>query len=225
MIAFFEGLDGSGKSSVSKLVADVLRKYGLTVCHTRAPGGTPAAERIRELLMGHERLHPDTILLLFSAAANEQLQFIKEQEATCDIVVCDRWLFSTFAYQLAMDANPELVMEMIRRVMFTPYDPRLAFYLDATPEVREQRIYDRGGDKDRFSSFPQFRRSRMTTNYATMIKAGWLTPVNANTALAVVVDDCTERILRVRDPERVNGKIAPYTRLKNLPPIEVPKQQ
>jgi len=224
MIVFFEGLDGSGKSSASKLVAEMLRKGGLTVCHTRAPGGTPSAERIRGLLMGDERLHPDTILLLFSASANEQLQFIKEQEEECDVVVCDRWLFSTFAYQLAMDANPELVTEMIQRVMFTPYDPRLAFYLDATPEVREQRIYDRDGDKDRFSSFPQFVRARMTTNYATMVKAGWLNPVNANGPLTGVVDDCLERIWRIRDPERANGKVAPYTRLKNLPPIEVPKQ-
>jgi len=215
MIVFFEGLDGSGKTTVSKRVAEMLRERGLTVCHTRAPGGTPAAERIRGLLMGDEKLHPDTILLLFSAAANEQKQFIEEQEKTCDVVVCDRWLFSTFAYQIAMGADQDLVMDMVEKVMFMPYDPRLAIFLDATPEMREQRIYDRGGDKDRFSAFPKFVRARLQDNYAAMLEAGWLSWHDAKYDAETVARNCESLVIGFRDA---------YSPFENLPDIAIPEQ-
>jgi dTMP kinase len=201
MIVFFEGLDFSGKSTVSKAVAEALQREGMTVCHSRAPGGTPAAERIRTLLMGDQELHADTILLLMSASANEQREWLRGQAKVCDVVVMDRWLFSTFAYQHAMGANPELIRKLIDNVMFIPYDPRVAFFLRVSPEVRAKRMAERGGAKDRFEAMAPVVSTQLKQNYTTMLEWHWLTPIDADRPLEIVVADAVSRIKAVEGRE------------------------
>lgn len=197
MIVYFEGLDGSGKSTVSKAVAKVLSDgYGLTVCHSRAPGGTPAAEKIRASMMGTEKMQANTVLLLMSAAANEQRHYIVEQEAKNDVVILDRWWFSTYAYQHAMGADSKLIRTLVEKVMFFPYYPSMAFFFDASAEEREQRMYERGGAKDRFESFPHHVRAETAERYSRLVDQEYLTRVDANRTLTGVVDDIVRRVLK-----------------------------
>ncbi len=95
----FEGIDGAGKSSHIDALAGWLRERGRTVLVTREPGGTPLAERLRELVL-HEPMDSLTETLLVFAARRDHLrQVIEPALAGGMTVLCDRFTDATFAYQ------------------------------------------------------------------------------------------------------------------------------
>lgn len=97
-----EGPEGAGKSTNREYLADKLRAEGIEVLLTREPGGTPLAERIRELLLApsDESMHADTeLLLVFAARAQHLAQVIRPALARGEIVLCDRFTDATYAYQ------------------------------------------------------------------------------------------------------------------------------
>ena len=95
----FEGIDGAGKSTHIAAVAERLRRSGANVVSTREPGGTPLAERLRELVL-HEPMDTLTECLLVFAARRDHLQQVIEPAlARGDTVLCDRFTDATFAYQ------------------------------------------------------------------------------------------------------------------------------
>ncbi len=97
-----EGPEGAGKSTNRDYLADRLRAEGIEVVLTREPGGTPLAERIREVLLdpGEEPMNPDTeLLLVFAARAQHLAEVIRPALARGAVVICDRFTDSTYAYQ------------------------------------------------------------------------------------------------------------------------------
>ncbi|WP_426141672.1 dTMP kinase [Pseudomonas sp. DWP3-1-2] len=97
-----EGPEGAGKSTNREYLADRLRAEGIDVLLTREPGGTPLAERIRELLLApsDEPMHADTeLLLVFAARAQHLAQVIRPALARGAVVLCDRFTDATYAYQ------------------------------------------------------------------------------------------------------------------------------
>ena len=97
-----EGSEGAGKSTNMAFVEDYLRKAGREVVVTREPGGTPLAEHIREVLLGHsyDGMASDCELLLMFAARAEHLdKVIRPALAAGKIVLCDRFTDATYAYQ------------------------------------------------------------------------------------------------------------------------------
>lgn len=97
-----EGPEGAGKSTNREYLAERLRAEGIEVLLTREPGGTPLAERIREVLLtpGDEQMNPDTeLLLVFAARAQHLAQVIRPALARGAVVICDRFTDSTYAYQ------------------------------------------------------------------------------------------------------------------------------
>jgi dTMP kinase len=115
----FEGLDGSGKSTQVEKLARSLRAHGLSVTVTREPGGTPAGERIREVLLHSATagLSPLTELaLMFASRAQHIHEVILPALAEGRIVLCDRFTDSTEAYQgggRKLGAKPVLEMHAI----------------------------------------------------------------------------------------------------------------
>ena len=99
----FEGLDGCGKSVTAKLVAKKLEENGYKVILTREPGGTEIAEKIRNIILEDhetEKLEPTAEALLFAAArAQHTLTKIQPKVDQGYIVISDRWLASSLAYQ------------------------------------------------------------------------------------------------------------------------------
>jgi len=94
-----EGIDGAGKSTHLEWLAERCRESGREVIVTREPGGTPLAERLRELLL-HEAMDIQTELLLVFAARREHVSaLIRPALARGVIVICDRFTDSTHAYQ------------------------------------------------------------------------------------------------------------------------------
>jgi dTMP kinase len=97
-----EGPEGAGKSTNRDYLAARLREQGLDVVLTREPGGTPLAERIRELLLApsDETMHSDTeLLLMFAARAQHLARVIRPALARGAVVLCDRFTDATYAYQ------------------------------------------------------------------------------------------------------------------------------
>lgn len=97
-----EGPEGAGKSTNQAYLAARLRTVGMTVCLTREPGGTPLAERIREILLSpsDEVMAVDTeLLLLFAARAQHLACVIEPALARGEVVICDRFTDATYAYQ------------------------------------------------------------------------------------------------------------------------------
>jgi dTMP kinase len=114
MFITFEGVDGSGKSTQARLLAERLRAEGREVVDTREPGGTEAGERIRELLLHSGRLAPWAEATLFSAARAQLVdEVIRPALAGGADVVCDRYIDSSLAYQgIARGLGVERVLEV-----------------------------------------------------------------------------------------------------------------
>jgi dTMP kinase len=141
-----EGIDGSGKSTQAKLLAGALGEGTLLL---REPGGTPAAERIRELLADPAvELDARAELLLFCAARADLVAGrIKPALAAGHDVVCDRFADSTVAYQAgARGLDPELV-QSLNAAATGGTAPDLTLLLRIDPDLAAPRL---SGDADRF---------------------------------------------------------------------------
>lgn len=108
----FEGLDGCGKTTQAKMLTDLFAERGIEYIHVREPGGTKVGDQLRQLL-----LDPETeltlwgeVLLLVAARAQLIQDVVRPALAKGQAVVCDRYLFSSFAYQgYGLDLDVELV--------------------------------------------------------------------------------------------------------------------
>lgn len=128
-----EGIDGAGKSTQAALLADRLRAAGREVVRTREPGGAPGAEEIRRLLVEGEpgRWSAETEVLLFTAARRDHVErTVAPALARGAVVVCDRYVDSTRAYQ-----GEGRLREVVDRLhaLTIGLDPDLTLILDMTP--------------------------------------------------------------------------------------------
>ncbi|MEM9098100.1 MAG: dTMP kinase [Pseudomonadota bacterium] len=145
-----EGIDGSGKSTQIRRLADALSGEGHQVLLTREPGGSPGAEEIRRLLVEGppDRWSADTEILLFTAARRDHLERkIRPALARGEIVLCDRFVDSTRAYQGSGPLRSKI--DALHRLMIGQ-DPDLTLILDIDPEDAFRRAGDRGDQEDRF---------------------------------------------------------------------------
>ena len=142
-----EGPEGAGKSTNRDYLAERLRAQGIEVVLTREPGGTPLAERIREVLLatGDEPMNPDTeLLLVFAARAQHLAEVIRPALARGAVVICDRFTDSTYAYQ---GGGRGLSLERIATLeTFVQGDlrPDLTLLFDLPVEVGMARASARG---------------------------------------------------------------------------------
>jgi len=146
----FEGIEGSGKSTQIRLLAEQLEQRGHACLLTREPGGPPIAEHIRQLLLDpcHAEMLPETELLLYCASrAQHTGQWILPALQRGEIVLCDRYYDSSFAYQgAARSLNPDFIRSITD---FATYhtDPDLTFLLDLPVETGLSRITGRHLDR------------------------------------------------------------------------------
>lgn len=102
MFITLEGIEGSGKTTQARLLAEYLRQRGFNVLATREAGGTPIGEQIRAILSNLENvaMHPRTEVLLFQASRAQLVEQVIRPHLACGgVVVCDRFADSTLAYQ------------------------------------------------------------------------------------------------------------------------------
>lgn len=167
MFISFEGIDGCGKSTQSRLLADWLIGQGRTVLHNREPGGSAGAEAIRSLLVegDPDRWSPVTELLLYNAARRDNLERRLIPALTQgDWVVSDRWTDSTRVYQATRGGDRATVDALQKLVIGR--EPDLTFVVDMDPRVALSRGLARGHEEDRFE--------QLGLEFQQTIRAGYL---------------------------------------------------
>jgi dTMP kinase len=167
LFVVFEGGEGAGKSTQAGLLADRLRAAGRDVVRTREPGGTPAAEAIRAVVLDpqYEGLDARAEALLFAAARGEHAaRVIRPALADGHVVVCDRYLDSSVAYQgVGRDLGIETVEDLS---LWATRDlrPDLTVLLDVDPAVGLARLSER----DRLEREPLDWHRRVREGFRTL---------------------------------------------------------
>lgn len=171
----FEGIDGAGKSTHIATLADALRAQGRQVTVTREPGGTPLAERLRELLL-HESMDPlSEALLMFAARREHVTQVIAPALQRGDAVLCDRFTDATFAYQGHGRGFDLATLSTLEHWVQAQPDggvlqPDLTIWFDLAPEVAAERLAGARAP-DRFEMLPVEFFRRVAAGYAARAQA------------------------------------------------------
>jgi dTMP kinase len=147
MFVTLEGVDWSGKSTQAKLLAGWLEQQGRKVLTTREPGGTPVAERVRELVLHGDEMSPWAEAALYAAARAENVAAVIRPalERGTD-VVCDRYLDSSVAYQGAGRGLGEQRVRELSLLVTGALLPDRTFVVELDPDEALRRA---GGDHDR----------------------------------------------------------------------------
>lgn len=197
-----EGGEGSGKSTVLKMLAEALTEKGFSVVCTREPGGIDIAEQIREVILNRENTAMDarTEALLYAAARRQHLveKIIPALEAG-SIVLCDRYIDSSLAYQgyargLGMDE-----IFAINKFAIDEYMPDLTLYFDVNPKVGLARIeQDAGREVNRLDVESMKFHYKVREGYLLLLSQNpeRIRLVNAENELPVVFSDALETAVR-----------------------------
>lgn len=169
----FEGIDGSGKSTQARRLADHLRTQGCDVVLTREPGGSPGAEEIRQLLLtgDPDRWSPETEILLFTAARRDHLEKTIEPALSLGkTVVSDRFADSTRVYQGATRGDLRSMVDSLHRLMIGR-EPDLTFVIDMDPALALERGLARKSGEDRFEDFGLAFQETLRHGFLALAKA------------------------------------------------------
>jgi dTMP kinase len=185
-----EGPEGAGKSTNREYLAERLRATGIDVVLTREPGGTPLAERIRELLLApsDEPMNADTeLLLVFAARAQHLAEVIRPALARGAVVLCDRFTDATYAYQGGGRGLSQERIAALEDFVQGGLRPDLTLVFDLPVEVGLARATARG----RLDRFEQEGRTFFDAVRSTYLKRAAADParyrlVNAALSLAEV---------------------------------------
>ena len=165
----FEGLDGSGKSTQQQLLNDKLQSDKISNISFREPGSTVIGEKIVKILQSDQKLSPLSELLLFYVSRSAIIEEkIKPALANYDVVICDRYFYSSIAYQgygrgmnigFINQINDEVVKNII---------PDLIFYMDISWEEKKKR---KGINiNDRFEKEDRVFHNKVRSGYKSMAK-------------------------------------------------------
>lgn len=161
----FEGSEGCGKSTQSKLLYDFLRRKGYQAVYLREPGGTKISEKIRQILLDakNDSMSPETELLLYMAARSQVVNdVIKPALKKGKIIICDRFLDSTVAYQgYGLGMSVSLIKEL-GRFATQGISPQLTVILDLPVK---DGLRHRHANKDRIEQRPFLYHARVRRGY------------------------------------------------------------
>ncbi len=173
----FEGVEGCGKSFQSKKLFYNLKKNNFDVILTREPGGTKSAELIRNLILKdyfqkgiNEKFNKYTDTLLYLAARNEHvLNKIKPALKKKKIVICDRFVDSTIAYQVYGKKVKLNFINEIHKIILGKLKPDITFVLKVSPKSSRKRLLKRRS-KNRYDKFSQSFYNKVQKSFLKLSK-------------------------------------------------------
>ena len=178
-----EGGEGAGKSTALKLIDGWLQQRGRRTLVTREPGGTPAAEKIRKLLLDPQTgdIDPVTELLLMFAARRENVVDRIEPALADGIdVICDRFTDASYAYQGAGRGLGTAPVERLAELVHPDLAPDLVLVLDVPVEIGLERIKRRKGGPDRIEGG--------RTTFLERVRQAYLARAHTHPERYVVID-------------------------------------
>lgn len=203
----FEGGEGSGKSTQAGILANRLARAGRKVFATREPGGSPAAEEIREALLSGQvsQFGPFAEALMFGVARADHIEkAIGQALLEGKWVVCDRFLDSTRAYQGATAGVPRGIINALERLTVGGLLPDITFILDIPPEDGLARAAERRSDAapDRFESQELMLHERIRRAFLDVAEEEpeRCVVIDASQPEAMVAEDVWEVVLQRLSP-------------------------
>jgi len=184
-----EGVDGAGKSTHQKFVADLLAAKGKHVIQTREPGGTDLAERLRQAILADSMPPLVETLLIFAARADHVSRVIKPSLDAGTWVVCDRFTDATAAYQGAGKGVAADLIERLSAVAHPGVAPDRTLVFDCSYEVSRARLSGSGKSLDRFE--------REDRAFFDRVRAAYLDRARAEPGRVRVVD-ASARVPEIR---------------------------
>lgn len=196
----FEGIDGSGKSTQARLLAEHLQEAGHEVVLTREPGGSPGAEEIRRLVLegDPDRWSAETEILLFTAARRDHLERTIEPALDAGkVVICDRFADSTRMYQGLSRGDLRGIVDQLHSLMIGR-EPDMTLLIDMDPETGLSRAKGRQGTEERFEDFGPELQRRMRAGFLALADefSERFQVVDGNRDMDSVAQDVTEIVLQ-----------------------------
>ena len=168
----FEGIDGSGKSTQARKLAEHLQANGREVILTREPGGSEGAEEIRALVLQGEpdRWSAETEILLFTAARRDHLErTIFPAIEAGKVVICDRFADSTRMYQGLSRGDLRGQVDQLHKLMIGR-EPDMTILIDMDSDTGLSRALSRQGVEERFESFGADLQAQMRAGFLSLAK-------------------------------------------------------
>ena len=205
----FEGVEGCGKSYQSKKLFKKLKQNGFNTILTREPGGTPSAELIRSLILKDyfnknkkEKFDKYTDTLLYLAARNEHIKNkIKPALLKKKVVICDRFVDSTIAYQVdGKKVNLNFINNIHKKIL-QGIKPNIVFVLNVSMETSRKRLKKRK-TKNRYDKFSQSFYNKAQKSFIKLAKNKRnyfiLNSSSNNKSLEDKIFDITKKYLNIK---------------------------
>ena len=198
----FEGVEGSGKSTQAKLLCKFIKKnITKKVIVTREPGGTPFAEKIRNILLDNKiKNNPLTEFFLLMAARNDHVinkinYYLKKKF----IVICDRFFYSTLAYQHYLEAMNKKFIYDIQKKIFRNIHPDITFLIDLDKKESKKRISKRIKKKNRFDKLSTFHFNKIREGFLKISKIykRKITLINSSKSPNEIQNEINKKTLKV----------------------------
>lgn len=197
----FEGPEGSGKSTIAKMIQEKLISLGYNVILTREPGGKEIkfSEDIRKIIMNYKDINIMTELLLFQSSRKEHIEkLIKPSLKKGDIVICDRYIDSSTVYQgMVQNLGKEKVVSL-NNLTVDDLIPSLTIILDVDPEIGINRTNNENRVNNRFDEKDLAFHKKVQESYMELSKSEKrFYTVDANRDLENVYDDVLKKVIEV----------------------------
>ena len=210
----FEGLDGSGKTTQVKLLANSLKKIKKDFYLTREPGGTNTSEKIREILVKKKKfeISPKSELLLIYAARYEHIKKIIIPNLKQRIVICDRFFYSTYCYQILANEIPYSRLKYLHKYFGFNLFPDLNIFINTDPKISIKRSLTVKKLENRFENKGKAFHKIVHSGFLNLSKKKKVVEFDGNSNQI----DLHMKIIDYLNKKRFLGFLLPYSLRKKL---------